>query len=80
MTIKNSEIILTDEEQQAVSKAHDIIVERFAAAGISYGYHVREQVGWVLLGALHTGGIDGMMRYAKEAPINRKLQKGRAAV
>lgn len=72
MTVLSNCILLSDEEKEAVNKAHDIVVERFAAAGEVYDYRIRESVEWCLMGALHIGGIEAMMRYAKEAPIKKK--------
>lgn len=79
MRIVNSEkgvnISLSDEEQEAMNKAHNIVVEKFAAAGEVYGYETREAVEWCLLGALRIGGIPEMMRYVTETPIKKKGAK-----
>lgn len=62
-------VILTKKEREAVNKAHDIMVEKFAAAGEKYDYNMRETVEYWLYGALYTKGIDGMLKYAVEAKI-----------
>ena len=58
MRITNRGVILTPEEKAAVNKAHDIMVEKFAAAGMTYDYNLRETVEYWLYGALYTAGIE----------------------
>ena len=72
MQVTKRGVALTKEERAAVNKAHDIIVERFAAAGEPYDYKMREMVEYWLFGALYTTGIEGMMKCAAETKIVRK--------
>lgn len=72
MQITKRGVVLTQEERTAVNKAHDIMVEKFAEAGESYDYKMRETVEYWLYGALYTTGIKGMMKCVTEAKIARK--------
>lgn len=75
MKITKRGVILTPEERTAVNKAHDIMVEKFAAAGESYDYQMRETVKYWLYGALYTTGIEGMMKCVTEAKIAKKRRE-----
>lgn len=72
MKITKHGVVLTREERAAVNKAHDLMVEKFAAAGESYDYKMRETVEYWLYGALYTKGVEGMMKCAAEAKIAKK--------
>lgn len=72
MQITKRGVVLTPEERAAVNKAHDIMVEKFTAAGESYDKKMRETVEYWLYGALYTTGIEGMMKCATEAKIAKK--------
>lgn len=75
MQITKRGVVLTQEERAAVNKAHDIMVEKFAEAGESYDYKMRETVEYWLYGALYTTGIEGMMKIAREAKIAKKRRE-----
>ena len=69
MQITKRGVVLTLEERAAVNQAQNIMVEKFAAAGVTYDYKLRETVEYWLYGALYTTGIEGMMKIAREARI-----------
>jgi hypothetical protein len=69
---------LSEEEARAIGKAHEIAVERCAAAGVGYGEKQKEWMYWCLMGALRIGGIDEMMRYVREAKICGEKKTARA--
>lgn len=72
MKMTKNEVVLTTKEQAAFDQAFCILAQRFEEAGEEYDSNVQESVTYCLCGALYTGGISGMMRYATETPIKKK--------
>lgn len=75
MQITKRGVILTPEERAAVNQAQNIMVEKFAEAGATYDYSMREAVEYWLYGALYITGIEGMMKIVREAKIAEKRRK-----
>lgn len=65
---------LSKEDSEAIERAHEIIAGRCAAAGVEYGEDQKRWVYWCFLAALRLGGVDELMRYAREVKIRRKAK------
>lgn len=66
-TIEN--VTLSDEEELAIEEAHEIVSRRCAEAGVKYAEDQRRLMYWCFMGALRIGGVNELMRYAREAKI-----------
>ena len=72
MKWKKDSIELTEKESDMFGKALVKLKSRLEEAGVDYNEKIDESVRYCLYGALYTGGVQGMMRFAFEAPIKTK--------
>lgn len=76
MKLKKEGIELTARESQMFGEALETVKNRLEMAGVDYDDKLDESVRYCLYGALYTGGIPGMMRYALETPIKPRKAVG----
>lgn len=72
MKLAKDGVELTARESQMFGEALETVKSRLEMAGVDYNDKLDESVRYCLYGALYTGGIPGMMRYALETPIKPK--------
>ena len=72
MKLAKDGVELTARESQMFGEALETVKNRLEMAGVDYNDKIYESVRYCLYGALYTGGIPGMMRYASETPIKPK--------
>ena len=75
MKLAKDGVELTASESQMFGEALETVKSRLEMAGVDYNDKLDESVRYCLYGALYTGGIPGMMRYALETPITPKGER-----
>ena len=72
-------ITLTNEESDAIDRAHEIVSERFRKLGIEMTPWEKEHLGYALQGRLRFDGVEGMLAWARTATIvegRKRLARG----
>ena len=65
-------IIMTDEENVAIDRAHEIVAERYKQLGMEQTAWDKEHLEYALQGKLRFDGIEEMLRWAKTAAISKR--------
>ena len=63
-------ITLTEEENRAMDKAHEIVAERYKQLGLVQSSYEKESLEYALLGKLRFEGIQDMLSWANTATIS----------
>lgn len=65
-------IIMTDEENVAIDRAHEIVAERYKQLGMEQNAWDKEHLEYALQGKLRFDGVEEMPRWAKTAAISKR--------
>ncbi len=65
-------IIMTDEENVAIDRAHEIVAERYKQLGMEQTAWDKEHLEYALKGKLRFDGVEEMLRWAKTAAISKR--------
>ncbi len=65
-------IIMTDEENVAIDRAHEIVAERYKQLGMEQNAWDKEHLEYALQGKLRFDGVEEMLRWAKTAAISKR--------
>ena len=65
-------ITMTDEENAAIDRAHEIVAERYKQLGMEQTAWEKEHLEYALRGKLRFNGIEEMLRWAKTVVISKR--------